>query len=114
MTGKEYNDLVRNGMLPTRKHEDFEIRNNVLVRYRGNSQKIIIPKNVVLIAPRVFMGFTKITSLYIYDNVILDICTNAFKGCTSLYDIHIPKKYCNEEKLKQIGFNDKQITLILK
>jgi hypothetical protein len=98
---------------------DFEIKNNVLVKYHGNKDSIIIPNNVKVIGEYAFEDNIKLKTVTFSDSVEVvqkysfKGCSNityvllgkktkelgekAFADCTNLRRIHIP------ESLKKIG-----------
>ena len=93
--------------------EEFVIINNMLVKYKGSDEKVVIPDGIIsiedgafeenilleeIIIPDsvtridcgVFLGCTKIKEITIPDNVTL-IGTDAFRDCSSLENIIIPE-----------------------
>ena len=74
------------------------ITDDILVDYRGSKETVEIEENVYSIATRAFEKNTKLTKLTFSGNSKLQsIGHEAFKGCTSLKDVTLPKN------LKVIG-----------
>ena len=69
--------------------EDFEIKDGVLVRYKGRRKNVEIPSNVTQIGDKAFQGRITPSSITIPDSVT-SIGNWAFFGCTSLQSITIP------------------------
>ena len=114
---------------------DFEIIGDTIVSYKGKDsdvtipdgvteidywtfawceslKSIIIPNSVTTIGDWAFYGCSGLTSVTIGDSV-KEIGYETFYGCSSLDSITIPERFKDEKTLKHIGFNDKQIYLIL-
>ena len=70
-------------------NSDFEIKDGVLVKYRGNGGKVVIPDNVTKIGWGAFAGCESLTSVTIPDSVT-EIGRGAFDGCSRLASITIP------------------------
>lgn len=70
-------------------NSDFEIKNGVLVKYRGKGGKVIIPDSVTKIGWGAFAGCESLTSVTIPDSVT-EIGRGAFDGCSRLASITIP------------------------
>ena len=68
---------------------DFEIKDGVLVKYKGKGGNVVIPKSITSIGYRAFDGYKSLTSITITDSVV-SIGDCAFYGCTSLQSITIP------------------------
>lgn len=64
--------------------DDFlVVGNGILLAYKGNSSKVIIPDNVKKIAAGVFQNRAEITEVILNDG-LTEIGEGAFSGCTSL------------------------------
>ena len=105
---------------------DFIIRDNVLLKYKGNETTVHIPENVHTIGNMAFMNCTELSSVYmsnavrtieknafygcirlveVYLSTNLNyIGDNAFDGCISLVSVDIPASVCMSGRAK-IGFN---------
>lgn len=70
-------------------NEDFEIRDDVLVKYKGSAAEVTIPDGVIDIGDEAFGGCTSLTSVTI-PNSVTSICNGAFWNCTGLTSITIP------------------------
>ncbi len=68
---------------------DFEIRDNILIKYHGNGGEVIIPDGVTSIGKRAFLKCKSLTSVIIPDSVT-NIGSMAFSGCTNLMNVRIP------------------------
>lgn len=68
---------------------DYEINENVLVRYNGINQSPPIPEGVTEVGEQAFQGNTSITSIELPDNVTL-IGAGAFAACTGLTHVSLP------------------------
>ena len=73
---------------------------------------IIIPNSVTTIGYRAFWGCKSLKSITV-PNSVTSIGDMAFEGCTNLIAIKIPERFKNEVTLKEIGFDNYQIYLIL-
>ena len=115
---------------------DFEIIGNILVSYKGKDTDVTIPNGIIKIGYEAFLACKSLTSItipnsvtYIGDktfygcssltsvtipNSVTHIGINAFEVCTDLIDIKIPERFKDEVTLKEIGFDNYQIYLILK
>ena len=69
--------------------DDFVICGNVLIRYKGKSDKVIIPDGVLNIGGWSFWQCTNVSSVILPDSLKV-IDENAFRECTSLESINIP------------------------
>ena len=65
---------------------EFEIADNILLRYNGAGPSVSIPLNVTEIGPEAFRGNSQIEEVIIHDNV-LRIGDRAFRDCYNLTSI---------------------------
>ena len=65
---------------------DFEITAGVLVKYKGESPVVRIPKGVLIIGDNCFSGMELIESIALPDGII-KIGENAFSGCSRLRSV---------------------------
>ncbi len=70
-------------------NEEFDIRNGVLIRYKGNGGELTIPDGVTSIAQGAFLNCDSLTSVTIPDGVT-SIGKEAFSFCTNLTQVKIP------------------------
>ena len=75
---------------------DFEIIDNVLTKYNGSSDLVVIPDGVTTIGDHAFSNCSNITSINIADSVT-SIGKYAFFKCSNLTSINIP------DSVKTIG-----------
>jgi hypothetical protein len=68
---------------------DFEIKDGVLVKYRGNAAEAVIPAGVTAIGERAFGWKGSLVSVTIPAGVT-SIGSGAFAGCSSLVSVTIP------------------------
>ena len=68
---------------------DFEIKNNILIAYKGLNSIVRIPDTVISIADEAFLNCYKITDV-ILPNSIISIGECAFEFCISLTNISVP------------------------
>lgn len=62
--------------------QEFVIEDNVLVKYNGNSETVVVPEGIKEIADRCFEGNTAIRKVYLpKTNGLLFVGHNAFTGC---------------------------------
>ena len=69
---------------------DFEIKNGVLVKYRGNDTDVVIPDGVTEIGDYAFNGCKSLSNITIPEGV-KKIGNSAFAGCSSLKSITMPE-----------------------
>ena len=79
---------IEKQVLPT-DLSDFEIKDGVLVKYKGTATNVVIPDCVTVIGYRSFSKFSKLTSVTISDSVT-SIDDFAFADCSGLTSITIP------------------------
>lgn len=70
----------------TGAEEYLVVGNGILLAYRGNGGDLVLPDTVKRIAPEVFAGNEKITSVQLPDSLI-EIGEAAFYGCKNLHTI---------------------------
>jgi hypothetical protein len=70
-------------------NSDFEIVNDVLVRYRGVGGQVVIPAEVTGIGNRAFVNCIGLTSVEI-PGLVTNIGDSAFYGCIGLTSVEIP------------------------
>jgi len=70
--------------------KDFEIKDNVLIKYHGNDTEVVIPEGVTAIENLAFQFQKHIRSVVIPESVT-SIGDSAFYFCSSLTDISIPE-----------------------
>lgn len=76
-------------ILDYKELEEVEIEDGVLVKYRGNDKKFVVPNNVTSIGNYAFNLSHNLTSITIPNNVE-SIGACAFAGCAGLTSIEIP------------------------
>ncbi|MBO4474506.1 MAG: leucine-rich repeat domain-containing protein, partial [Clostridiales bacterium] len=70
--------------------KDFEIKNGVLIRYRGKLSIVKIPEGVTKIGERAFEGCSSMEQVNFPESVTV-IGKNAFKDCRGLRNLSIPE-----------------------
>ncbi|MBR1553911.1 MAG: leucine-rich repeat domain-containing protein [Oscillospiraceae bacterium] len=70
-------------------NSDFEIKDNILIKYHGNGGAVIIPDGVTSIGNEAFLNCKNMTDVMIPDSVT-NIGSMAFHGCASLMNVIIP------------------------
>ncbi|MFV0343135.1 MAG: leucine-rich repeat domain-containing protein [Anaerocolumna sp.] len=106
------------------KNSDFQIKDNVLIKYNGTAENVVIPDGVVSIEQSSFSGNTKVKSITMPNSVteIRDLTgelhsqydRGAFADCTSLSSISLSKNltyigssaFSGCSSLKTIDFPD--------
>ena len=68
---------------------DFEVKNGVLIKYRGKGGKVTIPNSVTEIGENAFWGNEEVTEV-ILPNTVKSISFNAFSLCENLKAINLP------------------------
>ena len=68
----------------------FQIENNVLVKYIGNDEEVIIPEGIISIGDRAFFFNKSIKRVFIKEGVT-SIGETSFGFCENLSDILLPK-----------------------
>jgi len=68
---------------------DFEVENDVLLKYSGNDENVIIPAGIIKIESGAFWNCTFISTVYIPETVH-SIGGDAFVYCTNLLKINLP------------------------
>ena len=76
----------------------FYIENNVLIKYDGAEERVVIPENVKVIGKNAFLENRFVASVELGSN-ICEIEDGAFQYCRSLKDITLP------DGLRKIGAN---------
>ena len=66
--------------------KDFHIEGNILIRYTGDDEQVVIPEEVTQIGKEAFYSCSDITSVTI-PNSITSIENSAFEGCLNLHAI---------------------------
>ncbi|HKM41006.1 MAG TPA: leucine-rich repeat domain-containing protein [Methanocorpusculum sp.] len=69
--------------------DEFIVKNDVLIKYSGEDENVVIPDGIVKIESGAFWNCTNISSIHIPDTVI-SIGGDAFVYCTNLKQINIP------------------------
>jgi hypothetical protein len=69
--------------------DDFEINDNQLISYLGNSEEVTIPEGVIYIENDAFANCESITTVHLPYG-LQHIGDNAFAGCTNLTHVNIP------------------------
>ncbi len=97
----------------------FEIKDNVLIKYHGKEDYIIIPDGITRIGEYAFcdrknlcMGIRQIKGVYIPEGVV-SIGYSAFRNCYNLKSVSLPESLVKIEsfafrntKIKEIAFPD--------
>lgn len=68
--------------------DDFEIKNGVLISYKGSYPIVHIPSNVTIIGDKAFYSCSRLTSITIPDSVT-SIGNYSFYGCRELTSVTI-------------------------
>lgn len=84
------------------KKEGFIIKHNVLVKYKGYNNKVIIPDGIVKIGKFVFEGRKELESVVISEGV-QEIGEFAFYRCVGLKEIVVPKSVIKINKMAFYG-----------
>ena len=84
----------------SKENTDFLISNGVLVAYRGNTDKVVIPEGVRVIAAEAFMNHSEIVKLELPESLLV-IGEGAFEGCNSITQLTMGEKV---EKIKDRAF----------
>lgn len=74
--------------------DNFQVENDILVKYTGNERIVAIPYFVVAIGEHAFAGCDKIEQLSIPPTVTV-IEKNSFTGCVNLAWVNIPENVTN-------------------
>lgn len=90
--------------LPPSNLSDFEIKNGVLVKYKGNSSVVVIPDGVTAIEENAFESCDNITNIRISSSVT-DIDEFAFQDCTSLKTIGVDYGNMRYESFDGVLYN---------
>lgn len=81
---------------------DFEIENDILLKYNGCSESVTVFDVVLCIYDEAFRGCTSLKSIVLTES-LTEICDHAFTGCTALEGITLPK---NLELIERGAFED--------
>jgi len=94
-------------------NKDFIIQDNVLVRYEGNEEHVIIPANLGIteIGDMAFAGCSSLESITIPESVI-SIGENQFNSCSKLRSIYVNERNVMFADLDGVLFNKDMTTLI--
>ncbi len=71
-------------------NSDFEIKDNILIKYYGNSEEVIIPEGVSCIGEDAFRDCESLIHVVIPEGVT-EIANNAFRRCLNLTEIILPE-----------------------
>jgi len=72
--------------------KDFEIKDGVLIKYKGKGGKVIVPKEVTVIGKSAFKalgGSSQVTEV-VFEGKVTEIQSEAFMGCINLKSIKLP------------------------
>lgn len=72
----------------TLDNEEFVMINNVLIKYNGSSENVVLPNNVSSIAGGAFAGNHTIKKITLSENTKL-LCNGAFDSCINLKEIEV-------------------------
>jgi len=75
-------------------NQDFEIKNNILIKYHGTGGAVIIPENITEIGERAFYKCKNLISVTLPDSVTC-IGYSAFMECSALRSVIIPDTVTN-------------------
>ena len=89
---------------------EFEVLNNILVRYSGNDTIVNVPKGITVIGPNAFHG-EQIKKIILPEGV-KTICNRAFDGLKSLSEVSIPESLETIEN-SAFSFCDKLLSVNL-
>ena len=97
---EEYNSYLPEGVSIKNidTSNDFQIENGTLVKYIGDSERVVIPEDIVAIGPSAFQDCTILSEVIMPDCVEM-VGINAFEGCINL------KKVSFSNSLVSIGDN---------
>ena len=70
---------------------DFEIQDDVLIKYKGTAADVVIPEGVDIIARDAFRGCETMYSVTLPETLI-EIAAYSFYGCKNLQEVVIPTK----------------------
>lgn len=84
----------------TSDNSDFLISGGVLVAYRGNADKVIVPEGVTVIAAEAFLNHTEINKLELPQSLLV-IGEGAFEGCSNLSQLNLSNSV---EEIKDRAF----------
>jgi hypothetical protein len=84
---------------------DFEIRNNCIVKYKGNASRVKIPYGITEIGCDAFYDCSGLRSIIIPGSVT-KISGGAFSGCQSLTSLVIPDSVTEIEAYGDNGWHD--------
>ena len=76
--------------------DEFEIKDNIVIKYRGIRNQVIIPKNIFEIGKNAFNGCQYVTDIVVQEDV-KKICESAFENCSNLKQIFLPTSIENIE-----------------
>lgn len=83
----------------TLDNEEFVMINNVLIKYNGNAENVVLPNNVTSIAGGAFAGNHTIKKITLSENTNL-LCNGAFDSCINLKEIEVNYKGLVEIELE--------------
>lgn len=84
----------------TANESDFRLDGATLVKYVGNSEKVVIPDGIKVIGEEAFAGNTVLKEIT-FPSDLEEISYHAFYGCTQLESVKIPDKV---EKIGNAAF----------
>ena len=71
-------------------NNEFVIRNTVLEKYTGHSDRVSIPEEITVIGKRAFENCSFIRSI-VLPHSVTKIGNGAFSGCSDLQSIYLPQ-----------------------
>lgn len=83
------------------KKSEFEIEDNVLIKYHGNEKEVVVPENITAISDFAFQNCADIESVIVPKSVIL-IGRKAFENCSNLKNLVLSE---NLDEICEGAFN---------
>lgn len=91
-------------------YNDFVIKENVLIKYLGKNEKVVVPCDIVAIGEKAFYACENITEIII-NNGCQSIGEHAFDQCINLYKVNMP--YTLTEIGASAFHNCKQLSMVI-
>ncbi len=89
LSGGDLPDFVR--LIGAQVLSDFYISGSILMKYRGNEERVCVPDAITVIGEGCFENNATLGRV-VLPNSVREICENAFRGCVSMQTIELSEE----------------------